>query len=105
MRTGRLAQAWPGWRGDLAAGLVGAPDPPAYAALWHRLGTCAACQADYEDLVPVVGWHALLTSPDPRNMRRLVPGTPFRALPAPRFARVPVRCRTRRWTAAAARLP
>jgi hypothetical protein len=27
------------------------------------LGTCPACQAEYEDLVPVVGWLALLTPP------------------------------------------
>jgi hypothetical protein len=72
VRTGRWAQACPGWRDDLAAYLVGALDPPACTALRHHLGTCPACQAEYEDLVPVVGWLALLTSPGPGNMGLLV---------------------------------
>jgi hypothetical protein len=27
----------------------------------RHLGTCPACEAEYEDLVPVVSWLALLT--------------------------------------------
>lgn len=73
MRTSRWARACPGWRGDLAAYLVGAPDPQARAAVRRHLGTCPAWQAEYEDLVPVVGWLALLTppgpAPGPGNMR------------------------------------
>jgi Putative zinc-finger len=72
VRTGRWAQACPGWRDDLAAYLVGALDPQACTALRHHLGTCPACQAEYEDLLPVVGWLALLTSPGPGNMGLLV---------------------------------
>jgi hypothetical protein len=29
----------------------------------RHLGTCPACEAEYEDLVPVVSWLALLTPP------------------------------------------
>jgi hypothetical protein len=72
VRTGRWIWACPGWRDDLAAYLVGALDPQACTALRHHLGTCPACQAEYEDLVPVVGWLALLTSPGPGNMGLLV---------------------------------
>lgn len=66
MRTSRWAQACPGWRGDLAAYLVGALDPQARAAVWRHLGTCPLCQAEYQDLVPVVGW---LTRLGPRPVR------------------------------------
>lgn len=53
-------QACPGWRGDLAAYLVGALDPQARAAVRRHLGCCPACRAEYENLAPVVGRLALL---------------------------------------------
>jgi anti-sigma factor RsiW len=65
MRTKRGTQACPGWRGDLAAYLVGALDPQACAAVRRHLAACPACQADYEDLVPVVIRLARLTPPAP----------------------------------------
>ena len=72
MTKQQRGQACPGWRGDLAAYLVGALDPQACAAVRRHLGTCPACQAEYEDLVPVVGWLALLNppaaAPSPGNM-------------------------------------
>ena len=60
MRASRWAQACPAWRGDLAAYLVGALDPQPSAAMRRHLGACPACEAEYEDLVPVVSWLALL---------------------------------------------
>jgi anti-sigma factor RsiW len=63
MRTSRWTQACPGWRDDLAACLVGALDPQACTAVRRHLGTCVACQAEYENLLPVIGWLALLTPP------------------------------------------
>ena len=54
MTNQQMSQACPGRRGDLAAYLVGALDPPASDAVRRHLGTCPACQAEYEDLVPVV---------------------------------------------------
>ena len=69
MTNQQMSQACPGRRGDLAAYLVGALDPPAADAVRRHLGTCPACQAEYEDLVPVVGWLALLSPPGPGNMR------------------------------------
>ena len=73
MRTSRWIRACPGWRDDLAAYLVGALDVQACAAVRRHLGGCPACQAEYEDLVPVVGWLTLLhpsaASPGPGSMR------------------------------------
>jgi len=63
VRTSRTAQACPAWRGELAAYLVGALEPQAGAAVRRHLGTCPACEAEYEDLAPVVSWLALLAGP------------------------------------------
>jgi anti-sigma factor RsiW len=65
VRTSRSTQACPGWRGDLAAYLVGALDPQACAAVRRHLATCPACQAEHEDLAPVVSRLAQLTPPAP----------------------------------------
>ena len=54
-------EACQGWRGDLAAYLVGALDPQASAAVRCHLLTCPACQAEYEDLAVVVVFLALST--------------------------------------------
>jgi anti-sigma factor RsiW len=61
VRTSRWTQACPSWRGDLAACLLGALNAQACAALQRHLSTCPACEAEYENLVPVVSWLALLT--------------------------------------------
>ena len=58
-----MGQACPRWRGDIAACLVGALDAQACAAVRRHLGTCPACQAEYENLVPVVGRLDLLGPP------------------------------------------
>jgi anti-sigma factor RsiW len=65
VRTSKLAQACPAWRGDLAAYLVGALDPQPSAAMRRHLGACPACDAEFADLVPVVSWLALLATPAP----------------------------------------
>jgi anti-sigma factor RsiW len=62
--TSRWSQACPAWRGDLAACLVGALDPQPSAAVRRHLSTCPACEAEFEDLVPVVSWLALLARAD-----------------------------------------
>jgi anti-sigma factor RsiW len=63
MTKQQTGQACPGWRGDLAAHLVGALDPHACAAVRRHLGSCPACQAEHDNLVPVVGRLALLGPP------------------------------------------
>jgi anti-sigma factor RsiW len=63
MTKQQRGQACPGWRGALAAYLVGALDPHARAAVRRHLGTCPACQAEHDNLVPVVGRLALLGPP------------------------------------------
>ena len=69
MTNQQKGQACPGGRGDIAAYLVGALDPLASDAERRHLGTCPACQAEYEDLAPVVSWLALVNPPGPGNMR------------------------------------
>ena len=64
MRTSKLAQACPAWRGDLAAYLVGALDPQPSDAMRRHLSACPACEAEFEDLVPVVSRLALLAAVD-----------------------------------------
>jgi len=60
MTKQQTGQACPGWRGDLAACLVGALDLQADAAVRCHLGICPACRAEYDDLAPVVVQLALL---------------------------------------------
>jgi hypothetical protein len=59
VRASRRIQACPGWRGDLAAYIVGALEPQERAAVRHHLGTCPDCEAEHEDLAPVLSWLAL----------------------------------------------
>jgi hypothetical protein len=59
----QMSRACPEWRGDLAVYGVGALDPQPCAAVRRHLRICPACQAEYEDLVPVVGWLALVSPP------------------------------------------
>jgi anti-sigma factor RsiW len=63
----QMGQACPGWRGDLAAYLVGALDPQARATVRRHLDCCPACRAEYENLAPVVDRLARLTPPPPRS--------------------------------------
>jgi hypothetical protein len=45
-------------------------DPQASAAVRRHLGTCPACQTEYEDLVPVLSWLALLNTSAPARRSR-----------------------------------
>ena len=59
-----MSQACPGWRGDIGAHVVGALSPDAADRLTEHLRACAACQAEYQDLVPVRDWLSRLAPAD-----------------------------------------
>jgi hypothetical protein len=85
-----MSQACAGWRGDIGAYVVGALGPVEAAGLKRHLRGCAACRADYQDLLPVRDW-----------LGRMNPADGMPAQPSPgRPPLVPVRSR-RRWLAAA----
>src|SRR5262249_38235881 len=54
MTNQQMGQACPGWRGDLAACLVGALDLQADAAGRRHLGLFPACRTEFDDLATVV---------------------------------------------------
>jgi anti-sigma factor RsiW len=58
-----MAGACDHWRDDLAVYAVGALDPQPRAEVRRHLRSCPACRAEYEDLVAVVGWLALVSPP------------------------------------------
>jgi anti-sigma factor RsiW len=51
-----MSQACAGWRGDIGAYVVGALGPVEGARVNRHLRGCAACRADYQDLLPVRDW-------------------------------------------------
>ena len=51
-----MSQACAGWRGDIGAYVVGALGPVEAARVKRHLRGCAACRADYQDLIPVRAW-------------------------------------------------
>ena len=51
-----MSQACAGWRGDIGAYVVGALGPVEGARVRRHLRSCAACRADYRDLLPVRDW-------------------------------------------------
>jgi anti-sigma factor RsiW len=51
-----MSQACARWRGDIGAYLVDALDLDRRAEVRRHMQACAACRADYEDLLPVLGW-------------------------------------------------
>ncbi|MBO0824740.1 MAG: hypothetical protein J2P27_12910 [Actinobacteria bacterium] len=44
------------WRGEIGAYAVGALDGCARDRIARHLAVCAGCQADYNELVPVLDW-------------------------------------------------
>jgi anti-sigma factor RsiW len=58
-----MSQACAGWRDDIGAYVLGALDPDENAQVRRHLESCAACRADYHDLLPVRDWLASL-APD-----------------------------------------
>ena len=90
-----MSQACAGWRGDIGAYVVGALGPAEAAGVKRHLRGCAACRADYQDLLPVRDW-----------LGRMNPVDGMPAYPAPgRPPLVPVRSprhgSRRRWLTAA----
>src|SRR5215472_9621437 len=51
-----MSQACADWRGDIGAYVVGALGPVEAARVKRHLRGCAACRADYRDLLPVRDW-------------------------------------------------
>src|SRR5262252_2438992 len=51
-----MSQACSSWRGDIGAYVVGALGPVETARVKRHLRGCAACRADYQDLLPVRDW-------------------------------------------------
>ncbi len=55
-----MSQACPERHGDIGAYIGGALDRNAGADVRRHLSTCSGCRAEYEDLLPVREWLALL---------------------------------------------
>jgi hypothetical protein len=51
-----MSQACGDWRGDIGAYVVGALGPVEATWVKRHLRGCAACRADYQDLLPVRDW-------------------------------------------------
>ncbi|HEY2577238.1 MAG TPA: zf-HC2 domain-containing protein [Streptosporangiaceae bacterium] len=93
-----MSGACAGWRGDIGAYIVGALDDDHQAWIIQHLNTCAACRAEYEDLLPVRRWLSLLA--EPGDLRHTAGGVPAGLLAAdPARPRIWHR---RRWQAVAA---
>jgi Putative zinc-finger len=83
-----MSQACAGWRGDIGAYVVGALSPVEAARMRRHLRNCAACRAEYEDLIPVPHWLSRMNPADgmpPRQPPDRPPPEPAR--PRQRFAR------------------
>lgn len=69
-----MSQACGGWRGDIGAYVVGALGPVEAARVKRHLRGCAACRADYQDLLPVRDWLGRMNPAD--GMPAPPPGRP-----------------------------
>jgi anti-sigma factor RsiW len=85
-----MSQACAGWRGDIGAYVVGALGPVEAARVKRHLRGCAACRADYQDLLPVRDWLGRMNPAD---------GMPAHQPPG-RPPPGPVRPMRRRWLTA-----
>jgi len=79
-----MSQACAGWRGDIGAYVVGALGPVEATRVKRHLRGCAACRADYQDLLPVRDWLGRMNPADgmpapPPSGRP--PSAPVRSLP------------------------
>jgi hypothetical protein len=90
-----MSQACAGWRGDIGAYVVGALSPVEAAGVKRHLRRCAACRADYQDLIPVPHWLSRMNPADGMPPRQ-PPGRP-----PPKPVRPPRRFPGRRAAAAA----
>jgi anti-sigma factor RsiW len=90
-----MSQACPGWRGDIGAYVVGALGPVEATRVKRHLRGCAACRADYQDLLPVRDWLGRMNPAD-----GMPAGHPRGRPPVGPVRPLPQRSR-RRWLAAA----
>ena len=70
-----MSQACARWRGDIGAYIVGALSPAEAARVKRHLRGCAACRAEYQDLIPVRDWLGRLGPADGMPARQ-PPGGP-----------------------------
>jgi anti-sigma factor RsiW len=70
-----MSQACAGWRGDIGAYIVGALGPVEATRVNRHLRGCAACRADYQDLLPVRDWLGRMNPADGMPGRQ-PPGRP-----------------------------
>jgi anti-sigma factor RsiW len=70
-----MSQACARWRGDIGAYIVGALSPAEAARVKRHLRGCAACRAEYHDLIPVRDWLGRLDPADGMPARQ-PPGGP-----------------------------
>jgi len=78
-----MSRACAGWRGDIGAYVVGALGPVEAAKVKRHLRGCAACRADYQDLLPVCDWLGRVDPADGMPARHppgRPPGGPVRPL-------------------------
>jgi Putative zinc-finger len=74
-----MSHACAQWRGDIGAYIVGALDSSARDRVIRHVAACAACRADYDELVPVRDWLGLLalTADGPQSRHDERPGRPL----------------------------
>ena len=65
-----MSQACARWRGDVGAYIVGALSPAEAARVKRHLRGCAACRAEYQDLIPVRDWLGRLGPADSMPARQ-----------------------------------
>jgi hypothetical protein len=87
------------WRGDIGAYIVGALNGDQQIPVKRHLESCAACRAEYDELVPVRGWLSLLAAPGDAGSARGGPPPGLLTVRSP--GRPQIRHR-RRWQAAVA---
>jgi hypothetical protein len=71
-----MSRSCPQWRGDIGAGVVGALQARELDRLNRHLTACAGCRADYNDLLPVGDWLAMLSVADLVALLSTMPGEP-----------------------------
>jgi hypothetical protein len=71
-----MSRSCPQWRGDIGACIVGALQAQELDRLNRHLTACPGCRADYNDLLPVGDWLAMLAVADLVALLPTMPGEP-----------------------------